>query len=773
MNVLPDMEIPNDLIEQLSNRKCILFIGAGVSSGAGLSGWRDLLLNMLEYCEKSNIHVVEPSEILKKIDEGLYPEAAEEIIDCMNKEDPIEFHHFIKNEINKKDIKPTLIHEIIMKLPIEVILTTNYDKLIERAYYDHNGFDPLTFSLLDEYKLVQKNIRTAKGFVLHVHGSIDVPDKIIIRNSDYKRLLRCKGCNTIYQQLISSNTFLFIGFSLEDLNFLHQMDKLKQKFGTSNCNHYAFMSSKNAEKWMSRDKDSLKKFSIISYSEENRTEHILKFLKDLRSKVEIFEANKRNNDINYKNEWNPDKANTNYGDARFYSIGRFEPKTPLELLKQYESEETRLSKSKLLKLISEISKKENFEDQIDLVHMYGYADLYSNSWLDRELQIIGVHLLYKLFKNSREEMEKEKFELNIMYDFGCSNWSQYTALQALKLWNPIPIGNNFRYHSQDFNPQWRNCRPKKDCDFIQKNLPDFDKSFESKCDLVCCTHALHYLSKNPLAIYSSFFSFNRLLQPNGYCYVTVPEKNNLPGMPDLLDKAARDAGFIIKEKGKKRLVHRLDKGSNNITTFYYLVLKKISPVKESMSNDLIGNSLYRGKDFECAKSYGITKENIRHRNHALETSLKHIITTENMYVRIFTCALEIVLYEKRNKKENESAKEANKDIEDYVNKIQCLIMSLSKSRVNALERRCKLQDTCSEYFRWLLTYLINADNDSFQITKEVIEYLSSPSKDIRVDQNDLNGEQIARLAKHLIELSLYEKIDILKKIENAPFDCEE
>ena len=774
MNVLPNMKIPNDLVKQISNHKCVLFIGAGVSRAAGLPGWHDLLLNMLKYCENSNIKVTDLSDILKKIDEGLYPEAAERIISCMNKEDPIEFHNFIKNEINKKDVKPTLIHETIMKLPIEVILTTNYDKLIERAYYDHNGFDPVSFSLFDEYKLVQKNIRTAKGFVLHVHGSIDVPDKIIIRNSDYKKLMRCRGCNTIYQQLISSNTFLFIGFGLDDLNFLHQMDKLKQKFGTSNCNHYAFMSSENADKWMIRDESSLKKFSIISYKEENRTEHILQFLRSLQSKVELFEANKKNNDLKYKNEWNPDQINTNYGDARFYSIGRFEPKTPLELLKQYDGEQPNLSKSKLLKLISDISKEEYFEDQIDLVNMFGYADLYSNSWLDRELQIIGVHLLYKLFKNSQEEMEKENFELNIMYDFGCSNWSQYIALQAIKLWNPIPIGNSFIYNSQDFNPQWRNCRPKKDCNFIQKNLPDFDQSFENKCDLVCCTHAFHYLGKNPLAIYSSFFSFNRLLKPDGYCYVTIPEKNSLPGMPDLLDKAARDAGFIIKDKGKKRLVHRLDKGSNNTTTFYYLILKKTSSIKNSMSNSLIGISLYKGKD-ECSENYGITKENIRHQSHALETSLKHIISTENIYVRIFTYAFEIVLHKKRNKKENENeyVKESNKDIEYYVNKIQCLIMSLSKSRVNSLERRCKLQDACSEYFRWLLTYLINNDNDNFQITKEVIEYLNSPTKDIRVDQNDLNGEQIARLCKHLIELCLYEKIDILKKLENTFTDCED
>lgn len=787
MNEIPNMEIPNDLVEQVSNRKCVLFIGAGVSRAAGLPGWRDLLLNLLKYCDNSNIKVEDLSDIQKKIDDKLYPEAAEMIIDCMNRDDPIQFHRFIKDEINKKNAKPTLVHKIITQLPIEVILTTNYDKLIERAYSDYKGFEPDNFSLSDQFTLVQNRIQTAKGFVLHVHGSIDVPDKIIIKKRDYNELMRCEGCNSIYQQLISSNTILFIGFGLEDPNFLHQMDKLKQIFGTSNCNHYAFMSSKNAQKWRNRDESSLDKFSIISYPEENRTECVLKFLKNLQNSVEMFEANEKNSKINYKKEWNPDKLNTNYGDSRFYSIGRFEPKTPMELLKEYEDEyeggEEILKRNKLLKYINDISKEKYFKDKIERFRIYNFADLYSNSWLDRELQIIGLHMLYKLFKNSREEMEREDFKLNVMYDVGCSNWSQYIALQAFLVWNKIPVDNNFRYHAQDINPQWRNYLPKKDCEFIQKNLPDFDESFENECDLVCCTHTLHYLGKNPLAIYSSFFSFNRLLKLDRYCYVTVPDKNILPGMPDLLDKAARDSGFIIKDKGKKRLVHRLDKDPNNITTFYYLILKKVLNVPKQKSNNLIGSSLLRGKDYECAANYGITKEQkIRKEISDLETSFKNIISTENIYVRIFTYALEIVLQEKKIKRENEYkeeenenkyTKQSNKEIEDYVRRIQCLIMSLGKSRVNSLERRCKLQETCSEYFKWLLICLIQNDNKDLLMTKEAIKFLSSPAKDIRVDENELNGQKIARLAKHLIEVCLYEKIDILNKLESTFIDCED
>ncbi|MDR7665331.1 SIR2 family protein [Methanosarcina sp. Z-7115] len=767
MNLLNTMEIPPHLVEQISRGKCVLFIGAGVSKRAGLPNWSDLLHNMLKYCEENTIHIPNSSEIEEEIIEESYLIAADQIRECMDKHNTLAFHRFIINEINRKEVKLTDVHEAITKLPINVILTTNYDKLIERAYDQHvriNFANGTHFG--NKLLLIQEDIQNGKKIILHIHGRADVPDTIILGTKDYNKFQRRSVCNRILQDLIASNTILFIGFSFNDPNILFQMDKLKKLFGQAPGKHYALMSLNRANKWRNQKSDSFKEINIIPYKDD-ADESVNIFLNNL-----LIQTKKLKDAEKFEDKREAHELNVDYGNARFHSIGRFEPKTPMELFKQNEKEGITSKNSNLLQLIADISGKKYFQEQIDLAQKEGYADLYSNSWVDRELQIIGLHLLYKLFKNSQEEMRKEKFVLNNMYDAGCSNWGQYKALLAFREWERIPLSDNFKYHAQDFNPQWHESTPKENCIFYQINLPHFEKSLEDKCDLVCCAHSLHYLGKNPLAIYSSFFSFNRLLHSDGYCYVTVPEKNSLPGMPDLLEMAARDAGFEIKDKGKKRLVHRLDETPHNITTFYYLILKKERPVDFSRSNRLIGASLFKGKALENAKDYGITEaESIRDISPAFEDSLKSIINTENINVRTFKCALEVVMYEEKKNIININ------EWKKYVDRIQCLIMSLGSSRIYSIEIKYKLQKACSDYLRWLLRYLISTDDDNSYKTKKIIEYLNSPTenlKDIRVNTDELSCEHIARLIKHLFELCLYERINILRDFEKTyNMDCED
>lgn len=793
MNLLTAMEIPEDLIKQMSRGKCVLFIGSGISAGAGLPKWSDFLFSMLKHCEKNQIILPNSLEIKEEIKNESYLTAADHIRECMDKYDTLQFHRFISEEIQVDKIAPTVVHETITKLPISIILTTNYDELIERAYNKYTDLYFRRHSLFaGEPVLIQENIQQGKKVILHVHGTADVPNTIILGTKDYEKAKEYEACNRILQEFISNNTILFIGFSLNDPNILFQMDKLKELFGQAPGRHYALMSSRSANKWMNRNSNGFEKISIIPY-EGDAQESINEFLNELLKQVKKY---CEETGIVLEDKSGVRELNTTYGDSRFYSVGRFEPKTPKELLKQSLNEDVTSKESELLQLMADIAGKSTFKEQINRALNDGYADMYSNSWLDRESQIIGLHLLYKLFKNLRKEMQEENFVLSNMYDAGCSNCGQYKALLAFKEWDTIPLSDNFKYYAQDFNPDWYKSVPKQNGIFYQMSLPHFEKSLEGKCNLVCCTQALHYLGKNPLAIYSSFFSFNRLLHSNGYCYITVPEKTSLPGMPDLMDKAARSAGFEIKYKGKKRLVQKLGEKPHNITTFYYLILKKKQDIEPPVSDYLIHLSLLRGHDFENARKYKIIEnESTREiRSPAFEDNLNSIINTDNLSVRIFRYALEVVRYEgvKELKSLSEWEKiksmgelsidkwgvdEWKKIINECVESIQCLIMSRGSSRTYSVERKYKLQGACSEYLRWLLRYLIITDsNDSYKV-KNVIEYLNSTTeslKDIRVNISRLDWKQIARLTKHLFELCLYEDIDVLRNFEGVRnIECED
>jgi hypothetical protein len=46
------MNVPKDLVDQIARGKGAVFVGAGLSQGAGLPSWVDLLRQMLDWSEK-------------------------------------------------------------------------------------------------------------------------------------------------------------------------------------------------------------------------------------------------------------------------------------------------------------------------------------------------------------------------------------------------------------------------------------------------------------------------------------------------------------------------------------------------------------------------------------------------------------------------------------------------------------------------------------------------------------------------------------------------
>jgi hypothetical protein len=328
------------------------------------------------------------------------------------------------------------------------------------------------------------------------------------------------------------------------------------------------------------------------------------------------------------------------------------------------------------------------------------------------------------------------------------------------------LSKSFTYFAQDFNPDWEDKFIIKKGKFFLETLPQTHSSMKGRCDLVSCTHALHYLGNNPLAIYSSFFSFNRLLRPNGYCYITVPEKASLPGILDVLEKSAGDAGFIVKESGKSRLIHALTQEPHNITTFFYLIIQKTKPVEEKVWKQLIGASFFELKDFKIAGSYGIDNySDITREIKKLDNELKGMMTEKDTQVRLFRYVLVRVRSEGNGNIPD--VRLCNENIQHYIYKIHGLITK-SDNQTSDMARY-DLQAACASYFYWLVAFFISMnhnDNDDDRENIKILKDIIYNNKDIRVDINNLNEEQVARLIKHLFELCQHERIDILRAFED-------
>ena len=192
--------IPESLIQELTNGNVVAFIGAGLSIGAGLPTWNELIQYICEsagiqHYEKDPLKAAQYLEI--KYGRNYIIQQLREIIKSVN-------------------IKPTENHFMLAKLPISCFITTNYDNLLERTFdtigkpyhriiYD-NGI-----AYWDEKKEIQ---------LLKMHGSIDDEERIILSENDYLQYFENHKAITLkIKDLLMYRTFMFLGYSLSDPDF--------------------------------------------------------------------------------------------------------------------------------------------------------------------------------------------------------------------------------------------------------------------------------------------------------------------------------------------------------------------------------------------------------------------------------------------------------------------------------------------------------------------------------------------------------------------------
>jgi hypothetical protein len=479
-------------------------------------------------------------------------------------------------------------------------------------------------------------------------------------------------------------------------------------------------------------------------------------------KLEAFETTLKKLEVINEKKCS-DIIKDNFLQSRFYPLKKNAPKSPMELIKENPEDD------KILPIMAVMPKLQSIPAQIEFAMTKQYADLYSNSWADIEVQLIGYYILKEL----KGELKNKdvSYEINSMYDAGCANCGQYKALVALE--NNTKPDSSFKYFGQDFNPEWKSRFNIKNGEFSSLPLPLVE---ERKMDIVACTHVLHCLAKNPIAIYTSLFSFNKILNSNGYCYITVPLKDAQPGMHYLLARSACDSGFKIIHFKQYRLTHELRKDTQNVTSFIYMLLQKQTDINLNKYQTLLGISLFRSGDIDLAKSYGISREgDISEELRVFEEDLTKMFNERNQYLKVFRYALDLiykkyyVYYVPKRKRKDITRDTCHQAIEASIKKIHKNMLD------NSDEEKRKLPLLCAHYFFWLVAWYLTSQypedkHFSFiadvhnRIYRKVENSLKNP-KDVRASINDLTDEHVARLIRHLFELCDYENIDIKKEFD--------
>lgn len=207
----PEEQLAQHLVKAVSADRLVLFIGAGVSSDAGVPGWQALLDSIRPKLPKDQ------QKLLQKVD--LRDQAAliqaeiggrEKFLDRITK--TLQQHQRIG-----------LTHALLASLGVRQAVTTNYDQLYEQAH-DHRSAGIGERLTVLPYGRVAEN----SPWLLKLHGCISQPDHIVITRSDYLRLARERSALFgIVQALLLTKHLLFVGYSLADDDFHRLVEEIR------------------------------------------------------------------------------------------------------------------------------------------------------------------------------------------------------------------------------------------------------------------------------------------------------------------------------------------------------------------------------------------------------------------------------------------------------------------------------------------------------------------------------------------------------------------
>ena len=147
----------------------------------------------------------------------------------------------VREKLCLPDVKPGKVHTILGGWPINVVFTTNYDNLMERAFIK-NDKDPskAIYNRFGDQEQIKIDPSVHSPLVYKLHGSLDDIDSMVITEDNYIDFLisliegNPKVPDTI-SRIFRTCCMLFIGYGLKDWN----IRVLMRYFRTSDIRSFA------------------------------------------------------------------------------------------------------------------------------------------------------------------------------------------------------------------------------------------------------------------------------------------------------------------------------------------------------------------------------------------------------------------------------------------------------------------------------------------------------------------------------------------------------
>lgn len=275
---------PDSLIRDISLRKCVLVLGAGISMNSqnalGLrpKSWLEFLNHAVDLVAD----VKYKKSIKQLIKSNDYLTACELIKKQLGNAG---FVDLLQNEFHIPGFIPSEVHRTIFNLDARIVITPNFDNIYDRFALNETAGTILIKKFHEAD--VAETIRLNRRLIIKNHGTVDDPHHLIFSRKDYsKARTENRAFYEILDSLSITNTFLFLGCGTNDPDIRLLLEDYQNRFQFSR-EHFFVLSKKSNPLGVNQILEETMNIKILEYDKKDNHQEFIDSLQDLVIKVEL------------------------------------------------------------------------------------------------------------------------------------------------------------------------------------------------------------------------------------------------------------------------------------------------------------------------------------------------------------------------------------------------------------------------------------------------------------------------------------------------------
>lgn len=269
------VHLPEPLVKAVRERKCVLFVGSGLSMLAGYPSWSQLIDRLVAEAKRVPSARTEGLEVIEA--RGDYLMLAEFARVTLG---PWDYTEILREELDRP-ATPSAAHRAIAATDYRGIITTNYDQLFELTFPQVRNRVPSTFTH-EGVAQIASMLFKPDLFLFKLHGDIGSPSSIVLSSRDYDRLiLLSPHVRALLMSVFLNYKLLFVGYGLRDPDFNLILRELTLIFENHVPKHYALVA--NAGTFETDHLLRHMNIELLSYDPADNHGAVLEVLEELQS----------------------------------------------------------------------------------------------------------------------------------------------------------------------------------------------------------------------------------------------------------------------------------------------------------------------------------------------------------------------------------------------------------------------------------------------------------------------------------------------------------